>query len=36
MECVTFSEMKKELKDNGYNDIDDMPTYKVIELWQKL
>jgi hypothetical protein len=34
MDSVTLEEMKKELKENGYKNVDEMPTHKIIELWQ--
>lgn len=36
MECVSLSEMKKELKENGYKNVDELPVYKIIELWQNI
>ena len=35
-DCVTLEEMKQELKENGYKNVDEMPTYEIIRLWQSL
>lgn len=34
MDSVTLDDMKNELKENGYENVDEMQTYEIIELWQ--